>query len=237
MQTQLQQLLPEAGTTQPELHLFHRSQQLLSHHNPWVQRSLYKILCDRGIQVHLGETVTQVNSLGDLPPLEVACESGLTVPCDRLFWVTQAAAPAWLGASGLMVDPLGFIWVQDTLQSVSHPQVLAAGDIATLVNRPCPKSGVFAVRQGKPLFDNLRCLLTGKPLRPYRPQQQALSLIGIGTQGRSPLVSSPMAVASWGGWGWGPSTALWCWKDWVDRRFMAQFPVSHPQNQGLDLQP
>ncbi|MDB9333485.1 FAD-dependent oxidoreductase, partial [Nodularia spumigena CS-590/01] len=75
-------------------------------------------------------------------------------------------------------------------------------------------AGVFAVRQGKPLFENLRRALLGQPLKPYKPQEQYLSLIGTGDK---------RAIASRGAFTTPPHQLLWCWKDYIDRRFMQQF--------------
>jgi selenide,water dikinase len=58
-----------------------------------------------------------------------------------------------------------------------------------MVNHPRPKAGVFAVRQGKPLFNNLQRMLLAQQLKPYKPQKQYLSLIGTGDR---------TAIASWG---------------------------------------
>ncbi|MBC6474047.1 MAG: FAD-dependent oxidoreductase [Hormoscilla sp. GM102CHS1] len=206
--TMQQRLRKVIGRENVKIHLFHRSRELMNSHNLWVRQRLEKILLQRGIQLHLQENVCEVKSGG------VRCESGLTVECDRIFWVTQASAPSWLGESGLTTDSKGFILVEDTLQSVSHRQVFAAGDIATMKNYQRPKAGVFAVRQGKPLFENLQQMLLGKSLKPYRPQQEILGLIGTG-DGR--------AIASRGNWGCGPSKLLWVWKDYIDRKFMRLF--------------
>jgi len=205
----LQDLLQAAGQPRShlEMHLFHRGRTLLGSHNRWVSRHLQHLLDRRGIGVHLAETVTEVR------PGKVRCASELTVACDRVFWVTQAAAPNWIADSGLATDARGFVLVGDTLQSLSHAQVFAAGDIATMQHAPRPKAGVFAVRQGKPLFENLTRRLREDPLKPYAPQRRYLSLIGT---------ADKRAIATWGPL-WARSTWFWRWKDRIDRAFMARF--------------
>ena len=44
----------------------------------------------------------------------------------------------------------------ELLQTINDPLIYAAGDIASMVNFKLEKAGVFAVRQGKPLTENLR---------------------------------------------------------------------------------
>jgi pyridine nucleotide-disulfide oxidoreductase family protein len=125
---------------------------------------------------------------------------------------TGTAAAAWPRAAGLAVDGRGFIGINDRLQSLSHPEVFAAGDCATMIDHPRPKSGVYAVRAGPPLAENLLRALRGAPLVSHVPQSRALYLLATGPK---------HAVASWGGW----STSgawVWRWKDHIDRAFMAR---------------
>ncbi len=203
-----------------EIHLCQRHEELLPHYHHSVQRLVKQILTKRGINLHLGETVCQIapqqitENQGNKERFEIRCESGLTIESQKIFWVTQASAPQWLKTTGLKTDEPGFILVEDTLQSQTHPEVFAAGDIATMVNHPHPKAGVFAVRQGKPLFENLQRFLLGKSLKPYIPQRQYLSLIGTG---------DGKAIATRGSFTLPPHKLLWWWKDWIDRRFMKRF--------------
>ena len=210
MQSRLHQVLLAAQqpTKNLEIYLFHSAAELMPNYNSSVRRRFQEILTTRGIVLHLQEIVSEVQLH------KVNCESGLKVECDRIFWVTQASAPSWLRASGLFTDSKGFIQVHDTLQSVSHPYVFAAGDIATMVNHPRPKAGVYAVRQGKPLFKNLQRTLLEQQHKPYKPQKKYLSLIGTG---------DGAAIASWGSLCFGPSQMLWRWKEDIDRRFMERF--------------
>ena len=131
---------------------------------------------------------------------------------DACIASTGAAAPAWPAASGLATDEQGFIRVNRSLQSVSHPNVFAAGDVAAYADTR-PKSGVFAVRAGPVLADNLRAFCEGRALQSWTPQTRALYLIST---------SDRHALATWGHWSWS-GTWAWRWKDRIDRQFMRRF--------------
>ncbi|MBB63717.1 MAG: selenide, water dikinase SelD [Waddliaceae bacterium] len=198
---------------QADIHILHQHSEIMEAHNPGVRRRLFRILQERGIQVHLNEEVTEVKEH------ELHCASGSIYEAQHIFWVTHARGAPWLGESGLQTVGNGFIHVTDTLQSITHPDIFAAGDIATMVSWERPKAGVFAVRQGKPLFRNLRRHFAGKPLYPYHPQKAFLSLIGT---------ASKSAVASRGPFVW-QSSLMWKWKDYIDRKFMKPFTELHKQ--------
>jgi pyridine nucleotide-disulfide oxidoreductase family protein len=139
----------------------------------------------------------------------VAFEEGMRRDFDLVIWTAGAAALPWWRASGLATDEHGFVLVDDKLRSVSHPEVFAAGDCATLRDAPHPKSGVYAVRHGKVLAQNLH----GGELRSYAPQRRALALISCGSR---------TAIADWNGWSAAGAWA-WRWKDRIDRRWVAGF--------------
>ena len=132
---------------------------------------------------------------------------------DAAFWVTGAAPLAMLRDSGLAKDAGGFVLVDPALRSVSHPDIFAAGDCASLEGAELPKSGVYAVRQGAVLAENLKRVVRGLPMLDYRPQSSSLSLISCGEK---------YAIASRGKWS-AEGRWAWWWKDWVDRRWVAKF--------------
>jgi selenide,water dikinase len=207
-QYRLRELLAARGDDPGRLRyaLLTRGPEILPTHNAGVRARFVRVLAERGIDLRTDHTVVEVTAT------EVRSAGREPVPADAVLWVTDAAAPAWAGAAGLAVDDDGFIRVDDCLQSVSRSGVFAAGDNAALPD-PRPKSGVFAVRQGPVLADNLRRAATGRPLRPYRAQRHFLGLISTGDR---------YAVASRGNWS-AEGALLWRWKDWIDRRFMRRF--------------
>jgi selenide,water dikinase len=208
IQYRLRQLLEQAaeGAGDPEFHLFTGTGILVTH-NQKVRRKFKRVLTERGVHLHLGHQVSEV------APGRLQCTNGENFELDEILWVTMASAQNWLANCGLEVSSGGFVKVNDTLESVSHPGIFAAGDVADMINHPRPKSGVFAVRQGPPLERNLRRALLGKSLKPFAPQQQFLSLISTGDKY---AVSSRSNWAAEGKW-------IWHWKDWIDRRFMRKF--------------
>jgi len=214
-QTRLQGLYAQAGrpASQLEIRLIQRGDRPIPERAPSVGRRVQRVLAQRGIALHLGETVAAVEA-GPDGSYRVDCESGWQWECDRVFWVTQAGAAPWLAESGLATDERGFVLVKNTLQSISHSEVFAAGDVAAMAQHPRPKAGVFAVRQGKPLYRNLRNTLAGLPREPYVPQREFLILISTGDR---------RAIASRGPFTLGPHPWLWAWKDRIDRQFMAKF--------------
>lgn len=187
--------------------LFTRGETVLPTHNAAVQKRFTRTLRARGVDLHTHSAVSAVDAQG------LSTESGQHHTVDEVIWVTRAGGAEWLQNTGLDLDADGFIEVTDTLQTVTDPHVFAAGDIATMVNHPREKAGVFAVRQGRPLAQNLGRSLEDKPLRNYHPQRHWLALISTGNQY---AVASRGPLSAAGGW-------LWQYKDAIDRRFMARF--------------
>lgn len=182
------------------------AKQLLETHNRRVRHAMERHLGARGIRIFCRARVAAAHD-GFL-----ALADGRQLPCDLPVWAIHAGAPAWPQAAGLACDTAGFVRVDATLRSVSHPAVFAAGDIAAFPGG-LPKSGVYAVREGEILADNLARACRAEPLRDYRPQGRFLSLLATG--GRH-AVASRGAFFAGGEW-------VWRWKDRIDRRFMQMY--------------
>ena len=214
MQYRLRNELKALGRNPENLRfvLFTSSATVLPTHNAGVQQRFARVLRERGVTVHTGAEVVKV-SRGCLHTRD-----GRTWDADETLWVTQAGGPAWLQATGLALNKNGFVRVNAQLQTLSDPDVFAAGDIADFTDRPLEKAGVFAVRMGKPLTENLRRRLRGEPLKTYHPQRSWLSLISTGDRY---AVASRGALGLAGAW-------VWRWKDHIDRTFMRRFTELPP---------
>jgi len=162
-----------------------------------------------------GVSLREPEAVARLEPGGVVVTRSSRERYDAVIWTAGAAPLPWLRATGLDTDDSGFVLVDDTLRSTSHPEVFAVGDCATLRAQPHPKSGVYAVRHGDFLARNLRYALAEVPLHRYRPQRRALALISCGGQ---------WAIADWGGLS-AEGAWVWRWKDWVDRRWIRRFVI------------
>ena len=132
---------------------------------------------------------------------------------------TGSQAPPWL-AETLPVDDDGRIQTEATLQVCGHPTLFASGDCGVIRSAPRPPSGVWAVRGASVLARNLLAADRGLPLQPWRPQRQALQLMG------NPSMNPVQAWGRWGRWTLPDSVWLWWIKQRIDQRFIATF---HPE--------
>jgi len=161
-------------------------------------------LVDGGVELVSGVTAGALRN-GVLP-----LSDGTALDAAAALWATGVRGPAFLAASGLACDEAGCVRVDATLRSVSHEFVFASGDCAAFGR---PKSGVWAVRAGAPLADNLRRAARRQPLKPWKPQRDALVLLGLG-EGRA---------IGWRNGFVASGRKMGRLKDWIDRRWMRMY--------------
>jgi len=202
----VQHRLAQLLKTAPEVTLVTR-EGLLPSHNKRVQRLFARTLAERGIRVVADNPIVRVE------PGRLIAADGAEIAFDEALWVTEAAGAPWLADTGLPLDQRGFVIIDETYRSKADTAVFAAGDIATMPAHPREKAGVYAVRAGPPLADNLRRALAGRRPRRAVPQRQALALIGTGD---ARAVASRGPFAAYG-------RSLWWLKDWIDRRWMRRY--------------
>ncbi|MGE0866078.1 MAG: FAD-dependent oxidoreductase [Vicinamibacterales bacterium] len=194
----------------PEQTVVSSDDRLLPGSLPGTARRVEKALKRRGVRLLLGRRAAQVHS-GHL-----AFDDGSIMETDVIVWLTNATAPPLLAALGLPTDSHGFLLTTDALQTTAGDPVFAVGDSGTIAGSPTPKAGVFAVRQGPVLWENIGRTLAAEPLQRYTPQPGFLKLLNTG-DGR--------AIGEWRGLSF---EGAWAWrlKNAIDRRFVRPFQGS-----------
>jgi len=194
--------------------------------NPETTRHLRAAMAGMGVAAHTDTTVTRITEDG------VQLADGSHVRAHFTVGVAGAVAHDWVARSPLPVTDDGFIRVDDHLRVEGTDGLFAVGDCAHLTRDPRPKAGVFAVRAGPVLLNNLRAALSGGETRSFRPQKDYLKLISLG--GKTAIGEK------WGRTVQGP--LLWRWKNRIDVTFMRRFqelpqmpvpPLPHPVASGV----
>lgn len=180
---------------------------LLRGYLPGTIRRVTSRLRERRIQIRANTRVE------DIAGTSLQLSDGQSLETDLVIWATGAAPPELIGNIPLPRSDDGFLAVRNTLQTTADRPVFAVGDSATLVNSPVRKSGVYAVREGPILWQNLRRFLNGQPLTSYDPQSGFLSLLADGHGG---AFLDYKGIAAHGRW-------AWHLKDYIDRRFMRMY--------------
>ena len=97
---------------------------------------------------------------------------------DKSILSTNAMAPEWIEKSDIILNSNNFIIVNDKFQT-NYNYVFAAGDIVDFNNQNLNKSGVFAVKSGKPLAKSIRRFIQKKVAVPFKFNKHYLSIIGL----------------------------------------------------------
>jgi len=208
----LEQRLRQAGT-RPEITLLQASPGILTGYPASLVRRTERGAAERGIHLRCHTRVAAAEEGVTI------LEDGSKLPYDTLLWVTGAVSHALLRDSNLPTDSRGFVRSRSTLQVEGFDDLFAVGDCGTLIDHPeTPKAGVYAVRQGPYVAENLRRRLAGEPLKTYKPQHDFLTLLNLGD---GSALGAKWGVSIEGSW-------VMRLKDRIDRKFMRKF-------QALDL--
>lgn len=189
--------------------LLEAGERILSTYPAALAKRVAQAAQARNIDVRTGATVTKLDA-------DAAHVSGTQLPFDVMAWVAGAAPHRDFDSSSLPTDDVGFLLTRSTLQLRGLDNVFAVGDCATLADhRWVPKAGVYAVRQGPVLVDNLRRMLDGLGgrLREYKPQTDFLTLLNLGD---GTAIGAKWGRSFEGAW-------VMRLKDRIDRRFMTKF--------------
>ena len=200
-------LRAQSGEAAPHVRVIADTPSVLPEWPVGARWTAHRRLERAGIGVHTEGRVSAV------APGSVRLAAGLEYASDAVFWTAGSAAPEWLRDSGLATDPRGYVLTNDLLQSLSHPQVFAAGDCAVEQGHPVPRAGVFAVRAGPVLGHNLVAALEGRPLLAHIPRPRYLALLSTGER---------HAIGAWGPLSFSGRWA-WRWKDRIDRAWIARY--------------
>lgn len=186
----------------PDVSLVASEHGLLQGHAPGVAGRVRDLLARRGIVLHESRAAGVEDG--------ILLGNGRHLPADIVIAATGSTPPRWLQTSQLALDEHGYLCVGATHQSISHPNVFAAGDVCARADITLAHSGVHAVFAGPVVANNLIASLSGGKLIPYRPRKRSLYLLATGPK---------HAIASWG-----PLSAagnwIWRWKNHIDRSFM-----------------
>ncbi|CAN5473915.1 NAD(P)/FAD-dependent oxidoreductase [soil metagenome] len=124
-----------------------------------------KTLTDRGVIVHTGDTVKEVQAEGAI------FKDGSFVPTKTVFW-TAGILPSPLIAKikGLPLNEKGYIDCDRDLRVKGIEDVWAIGDAATVYTddgKPYAATAQNASRQGPLVAQNILAILRGKPTRTF----------------------------------------------------------------------
>eukprot|EP00356_Strombidium_inclinatum_P012573 CAMPEP_0170486892 /NCGR_PEP_ID=MMETSP0208-20121228/5812_1 /TAXON_ID=197538 /ORGANISM="Strombidium inclinatum, Strain S3" /LENGTH=417 /DNA_ID=CAMNT_0010760979 /DNA_START=1 /DNA_END=1254 /DNA_ORIENTATION=+ len=182
----------------------------LPYEPPATRTMITKILKERNVTIESNCRVKEIL------PNKVVLTDGREFDCDVPIWAT-GAEPQEVSAKSDLALMNGYFRVNNNLQSTSHPNVFSGGDCITMENfadKGYPtKAGVYAVREGPIIAENIVNYLEEKSLIEYIPQRGFLALMMTGD---GMALGSKFGISFYGKW-------VWEMKNFIDLSFMTLF--------------
>ncbi|MGD6831060.1 FAD-dependent oxidoreductase [Sutcliffiella halmapala] len=136
--------------------------------------SLEELCRSKGLQVFVDEEVENIED-------QIIRTSNRSIKHSGVLLLTGPASSPLFREGGVSCTEDGYLLVRNKLQSESHPEIFGAGDCVTLSSYPeLAKNGVYAVRQGTVLWENIKRTLAKKELTTFEPQKRFLSILSTG---------------------------------------------------------
>jgi NADH:ubiquinone reductase (H+-translocating) len=147
-----------------------------------LRKATVKLLEDKKVEILLNTRLTDFNGR------RITLADGRHIDAFTLIWTAGVRAAEITDRLGVPQATAGRVRVGPTLQLPQHPEVFVIGDAAYVedVNRqPLPMLATVAQQQAKAAAWNLRRLLTGEELEPFRYKDPCL----LATIGRNAAVA------------------------------------------------
>ncbi|EDL65555.1 NAD(P)/FAD-dependent oxidoreductase [Bacillus sp. SG-1] len=182
--------------------------RLLNQKSENISRAIEKELIKLDINLRTHEEITSFDNHS------ANLSSGENLSFDELIWLTGPKAPDIFRLSKLPVDSKGYIAVEDTLQVKQYPFIFAAGECASMVHYPdLDKAGVYAVKQGPVLYENIKGFFESGEGLLYKPQSKYLSILSLGNKRGFAMYGNRYYTGK----------PAWMLKNRIDTRFVKQY--------------
>ncbi|TAA70512.1 FAD-dependent oxidoreductase [Planococcus salinarum] len=188
--------------------LLFSSSALLSGQGNEISRKIEAIADRKGLPFHTDSSIEEIDGHS------VTTNKGESFPQSDILWLTGPKSSGLFRRSGMPTDSHGFLLVNDALQNMKHPDVFGAGDCVTIDRYPAlAKNGVYAVRQGPILWQNLKNSLASDELQSFVPQKRFVAILSTG-DGEAFLSYGNRSLHG---------ALPWKLKKYIDRKFMSRY--------------
>ena len=178
LQFELEEDYPGLPVEKAEVHLYEMGPCLLGPFKPNLQEYTKKALEERGVRVHLGEGVVEIE------PTRVHLKSGAVVKAHTLVWGAGIAGNPLAGSLGKELAR-GRLVAEPDLSLKDHPKVFVVGDIAMIMDSKTgaqlPQLGSVAMQAGTHAGANIARLVKGQGTEPFKyTDKGTMATIGRG---------------------------------------------------------